>query len=63
LPSVKYRDNGKASMLLKAVPDEEYCIRSKAHSHARAGRVVFCYRCMMMLGKSSEPVLGTLLDF
>ena len=52
-----------ASMLLKAVPDEEYCIRSETHSRARAGRVVFCYRCMMMLGKSSEPRLGTLLDY
>ena len=50
-------------MLLKAVPDEEYCIKSQIHSSAREGHVVFCYRCMMMLGASSDPGLGSLLDF
>ncbi len=50
-------------MLLRAVPEEEYCIKSQIHSSARAGRVIFCYRCMMMLGTSPEPKLGSLLDF
>lgn len=50
-------------MLLRAVPEEEYCIKSQVHSSARAGEVIFCYRCMMMLGTSPEPMLGSLLDF
>ncbi len=50
-------------MLLRAIPEEEYCIKSQIHSSARAGQVIFCYRCMMMLGTSPEPKLGSLLDF
>ena len=50
-------------MLLHAVPEEEYCVRSQIHSSARAGSVVFCYRCLMMLGTSLEPKLGSLLDY
>ncbi len=50
-------------MLLHAIPEEEYCIKSQIHSSARAGQVIFCYRCMMMLGTSPEPKLGSLLDF
>jgi hypothetical protein len=50
-------------MLLKAVPEEEYCVRSQNHSYARAGNVIFCYRCMMVLGTSPEPRLGSLLDY
>ena len=50
-------------MILRAVPEEEYCIRSQVHSTAREGRVVFCYRCMMMLGTSDEQRLGSFLDF
>jgi len=50
-------------MLLRAVPEEEYCVKSQIHSFARAGEVIFCYRCMMMLGTSPEPKLGSLLDF
>ena len=50
-------------MLLRAVPEEEYCVKSQIHSSARAGEVIFCYRCMMLLGRSQEPNLGSLLDF
>jgi len=50
-------------MLLKAVPEEEYCVKSQVHSSARNGNVVFCYRCMMVLGTSPEPRLGSLLDY
>ncbi|HYA56070.1 MAG TPA: hypothetical protein VED22_04645 [Nitrososphaerales archaeon] len=50
-------------MLLKAIPEEEYCTRSQNHSHARAGNIIFCYRCMMLLGTSPEPRLGSLLDY
>ena len=53
----------KTPMLLKAAPDEEFCIKSQVHSSAREGNVIFCYRCMMMLGTSSEQRLGSLLDF
>jgi len=50
-------------MLLKAVPEEEYCVRSQNHSRARAGNIVFCYRCMMVLESSPEPRLGSLTDY
>jgi len=50
-------------MLLRAVAEEEYCVKSQIHSSARSGEVIFCYRCMMMLGTSPEPKLGSLLDF
>jgi len=50
-------------MLLQAVPDEEYCIKTQIHSSARAGEKIFCYRCMMLLGTSPEPRLGSLLDY
>jgi hypothetical protein len=50
-------------VILRAVPEEEYCVKSQIHSSAREGNVIFCYRCMMVLGTSPEPRLGSLLDF
>ena len=50
-------------MLLTAVPDETYCLKSRNHAPARTGTNVICYRCGMLLGTSEAPALRTLLDY
>jgi hypothetical protein len=50
-------------MLLAAVPEETYCLKSQIHAAARMGKYIVCYRCCMILGTNKEPSLGTLLDY
>jgi len=50
-------------MLVSAVPEETYCLRSQNHAPARMGNNVVCYRCGMLLGTSEAPALGSLLDY
>jgi hypothetical protein len=50
-------------MLLTAVPDETYCLKTQEHVQANSGGHIFCYRCGMSFGVSKEPKLGTLLDY
>jgi len=50
-------------MLVSAVPEETYCLKTNNHSPARIGNNVVCYRCGMLLGTSEATTLGTLLDY
>jgi hypothetical protein len=50
-------------MLLTAVPDESYCLKTQQHSPSNSGDNVICYRCGIFLGVATEPKLGTLLDY
>ncbi|MDE1857571.1 MAG: hypothetical protein KGI26_00690 [Thaumarchaeota archaeon] len=50
-------------MLLSAIPEETYCLRTQEHVPVRSGDNLVCYRCGMLLGASDEPKLGTLLDY
>lgn len=50
-------------MLLKAVPEETYCLKTQEHVPVRTGDNLVCYRCGMFLGASDEPKLGSLLDY
>ena len=50
-------------MLLIAVPEETYCLKTQSHAPARSGSNMICYRCGMLLGTTGEPGLGTLLDY
>ncbi len=50
-------------MLLSAVPEETYCLRTQVHMPARAGRNIACYRCGMYLGRAKDSKLGSLLDY
>ena len=50
-------------MLLTSVPEETYCLKTQQHSPAKTGNNIVCYRCGIFLGVSSEPKLGTLLDY
>ena len=50
-------------MLLSAVPEETYCLKTQNHIAAKVGANQVCYRCGMLLGPSKEPRLGTLLDY
>ncbi|MDG6920287.1 MAG: hypothetical protein JRN44_00825 [Nitrososphaerota archaeon] len=50
-------------MILTAVPEETYCLKTQQHVPATSGRNLFCYRCGMYLGTAMDPKLGSLLDF
>jgi hypothetical protein len=50
-------------MLLTAVPEETYCLKTQRHVPAPSGSNLVCYRCGMYLGPYSESTLGTLLDY
>jgi hypothetical protein len=50
-------------MLLSAMSEETYCLKTQNHVPAKVGSNIVCYRCGMMLGTSDEPELGTLLDY
>lgn len=50
-------------MLLTAVPEETYCLKTQKHVPVETGGNAVCYRCGMLLGASSHPELGTLLDY
>lgn len=50
-------------MLLTAVPEEVYCLRTNTHSPIKQGSNIICYRCGIMLGRAQESHLGTLLDY
>ena len=50
-------------MLLTAVPEEAYCLKTQEHVPIRSGHNFVCYRCGMFMGKADEPVLGSLLDY
>jgi hypothetical protein len=50
-------------MLLSAIPEETYCLKSQHHPAVRIGKNMVCYRCGMLLGTSDAPALGTLLDY
>ncbi|MDG6990255.1 MAG: hypothetical protein JRM99_02405 [Nitrososphaerota archaeon] len=50
-------------MLLVAVPEETYCLKTQEHMPVKTGENLACYRCGMFLGPSNEPKLGTLLDY
>jgi len=50
-------------MLLMAIPEETYCLKTQAHSPVVQGSNVICYRCGMWLRSADKPELGSLLDF
>ncbi len=50
-------------MMVKAVSDESYCLKTQAHAPYSNGSYKVCYRCGMLLGHSDEKKLGTLLDY
>ncbi len=50
-------------MLLMAVDDETYCLKTQAHAPHCNGANLVCYRCGMLLGPCDEPKLGSLLDY
>jgi hypothetical protein len=50
-------------MLLVAVSEETYCLKTAKHVPAEVGKNVVCYRCGMLLGSSDESKLGSLLDY
>jgi hypothetical protein len=50
-------------MLLSSIPEEIYCVKTQVHSAVRMGKNIICYRCMLLLGTSPEPKLGSLLDY
>lgn len=50
-------------MMVKAVSDETYCLKTQAHVSYSNGSYAVCYRCGMLLGPSYEPKLGSLLDY
>jgi hypothetical protein len=50
-------------MLLTAVDDETYCLKTLAHAPYDNGAYSVCYRCGMLLGPSEKSELGSLLDY
>jgi hypothetical protein len=50
-------------MLLSAVPEETYCLKSETHAPWRDGSNIICYRCGFLIGKADGEELGTLLDY
>lgn len=50
-------------MLLTAVPEETYCLKTQEHIPAKAGNNMVCYRCGMFLREAREANLGSLLDY
>lgn len=50
-------------MLVLAVPEETYCLKSQAHSKACNGTNHVCYRCGFLLGPCNCSSLGSLLDY
>ncbi len=50
-------------MLLTAIPEETYCLKTDKHAPARLENNIICYRCGMLLGSSEQPKLGSLLDY
>ena len=60
---VKYSAVAEARMLLSAIPEETYCLRTQEHAPATSGGNIHCYRCGMYLGHAKDPALGSLLDY
>lgn len=50
-------------MLLAALQDETYCLKTQVHPWVCTGTNHVCYRCGMFLGTCNCPRLGTLLDY
>jgi hypothetical protein len=50
-------------MVVTAVPDETYCLKTQRHSPCLTGRRIVCYRCGILLGFGQRESLGTLLDY
>ena len=50
-------------MLLTAIDDETYCMKTQAHVPVSSGANVVCYRCGMLLGVFYGQKLGSLLDY
>jgi len=50
-------------MLLTAVPEETYCLKTQNHQAARVGANLVCYRCGLLLGKAEAAELGSPLDY
>jgi hypothetical protein len=53
----------QSALLLTAVDEETYCLRTQTHVPYDNGRNVVCYRCGMLLGPADRPKMGTLLDY
>ena len=50
-------------MLLTAIPEETYCLKTEKHAPWRDGSNVICYRCGFLIGKADDPQMGSLLDY
>jgi hypothetical protein len=50
-------------MLVTAVADEAYCLKTQQHSAYSNGSYTICYRCGMVLGPADDKKLGTMLDY
>jgi hypothetical protein len=50
-------------LVLVAVDEETYCLKTQAHVLTTIGNNVVCYRCSMLLGSGSLTKLGSLLDY
>jgi hypothetical protein len=50
-------------MLLMAVPEETYCLKTQHHQPVRMGSNLVCYRCGLLIGKAESQELGSLLDY
>jgi len=60
---VKYADRPDGQMLLTAVPEETYCLKSEKHAPWKDGRNLICYRCGFLIGPARDGELGSLLDY
>jgi hypothetical protein len=50
-------------MLLTAVPEETYCLKTQKHVPWKVGSNIICYRCGFLLGRAEGVQLGSLLDY
>lgn len=50
-------------MLLTAVPEETYCLKTQEHVPAKVGDNMVCYRCGLLIGPAPKEELGSLLDY
>jgi hypothetical protein len=50
-------------LLLTAVPEESYCLKTQSHALYSNGTYTICYRCGMLMGHSGVAKLGSLLDY
>jgi hypothetical protein len=60
---VKYPAAAVPRMLLSAVAEETYCLRTQEHTPVASEGNLYCYRCGMYLGHAKGPALGSLLDY